>query len=101
MINLDQIDSSVAKEVLMLFIYGDEKTQKKVPDSLIKKLTKISSTSDKEVKITNIENIENEVSEDALNIFSILYYAFIADEDEKKDILSSWINNEQINIEGD
>ena len=96
MMNLDQVDNNTAKEVLMLLLYSKAETQSKVPKSIVDKLTDLASKSDIEVNIKNKDFIENDISSDALDLFSIIYYSYIADENEKKDILYSWINNEQI-----
>ena len=101
MMNLDQVDSNTAKEVLMLLLYSEKETQNKVPKKIIDKLTTLASQSNITVDINNKDQIEEDISGEALDLFSIIYYSYIADENQKKEILSSWINNEQINIEGD
>lgn len=97
MMNLDQIQDNIAHEVLMLLLHSDEEVQNKIPNDIVDKLTKLATSSSKDINFNNKNVIDEEISKEALDIFSLLYYYYVADDNVRKEILSAWKNNEENN----
>lgn len=98
--NVEALDSNVAKEVLTILMFSDKYIQDCVPDSTYYKLSSVAADSDKEVILYKDRKLkEQNVSSDALDVYSLIYYLYVATGDEKDEILSSWKMNESNNGE--
>ncbi len=92
----DFLDSNVAKEVLTILLYSDEKIGNSIPREIYSNLTELAADSTLDIKFDKDKNlIEQNISSDALDMFSLLYYLYATDADEQKEILSSWIMNDE------
>lgn len=88
--------NSVYKEVFMVLAYFDEEMIKKIPDTMLNKIKECAAESKKEVFIDFSKDINDQnISEDAKDFISILYYNYIANENEKKEIENAWKENEK------
>lgn len=90
----DKIDSDLAKEVLMVISYWDSKMINQIPKNLYKRLTELASLSTNDFYINKNQSLINqELSEDCKDIISIIYFLYIAEENEKQELLDKWIYN--------
>lgn len=89
-------NNSVYKEVFMVLAYFDEEMLKKIPDTLLEKIKEYAAESKEEVYVDFNKELKNQdISEDAKDFISIIYYNYIADENEKIEIKKAWNNNEK------
>jgi hypothetical protein len=95
--NLDQIQDNIAQEVLMLLLHSDEEVQNKIPTDVVDKLTQLAASSNKDIDFKNKNVIDDEISKEALDIYSLLYYCYVADDNLKKELISNWKNNDSTN----
>lgn len=87
--------NDVCKEVLTILAYFNEELIEKIPDKVLKKLTELSKDSKVDFYIDSEKNLDYQnISEEGKNLIALLYYNYIANEDEKKQILKSWDENE-------
>jgi hypothetical protein len=90
------VDSDVAKEALNIILFCDKDIQNKIPKDVIKKLTDSAADSNIEVSLDkNILLKDQNLSSESLDLFSYLYYEYVADEEEKKEILTNWNKNDK------
>ena len=91
-------DSNVANEVLNIIMFCDNEIQDKIPQDIIEKLTDLAGDSDIEVNLDKDKLLKDQnVSQDSIDLFSYLYYKYVADEEEKKEIITNWVINEKMN----
>jgi len=89
------IKNDVYKEVLIVLSYFNEEIIKKIPSSVFGKLLELAADSELEVNIDVEKSIEEQnISEESKSMISLLYYKYIADDEEKKELISVWKNNE-------
>ena len=94
--NEEQLDKDVAKEVLTLLLYSSKNIQDKIPEDFIRRLTDKAADSDIEIHLDKDKNLKDQdISSNALDTFSLLYYLYVADDEEKDDILYNWKKNDK------
>lgn len=88
--------SDISKETLTYLAFFDNEMIEKIPGYVISKLTKEAADSKLDFYInTNKKFEEQEISEKSKDLISLIYYEYIANEDEKKEILNKWNINEE------
>ena len=69
----------------------------KIPIKILNNLKEIAKNSSKKINLLPNKKLkEQNISDETKDFISGLYYTYIADKDEKKEILSIWQQNEQI-----
>lgn len=92
-----QVDD-VAKETLDILEYFDSNFVSKIPNKFLENLKRIAETSRIVVNIDNQKNLEEqEISEHCKDFISLIYYNYVADEEDKKEILNCWVENKKKN----
>lgn len=87
--------SDISKETLTFLAFFDNKMIEKIPVHTIKKLCEEAADSKLDFYIdVNKSFKEQEISEKSKDLLSLIYYDYIAEEDEKKEILKQWNLNE-------
>ncbi|MEI3355754.1 MAG: hypothetical protein V8R81_01485 [Clostridia bacterium] len=93
--NIETIED-ISKETLTFLSFFDSKMIEKIPGSVIKKLCEEAAESKQDFYIDVNENFANQkISEKSKDLIALIYYDYIADEDEKKEILNQWNINEK------
>ena len=89
---------SLACETLCVLEYCDKSFVNRIPVKILNKLRSIeSNSSTKNIKIYENKKIdEQDISEDTKNFIALLYYNYVANVEERKDILKIWIKNDNI-----
>ena len=88
--------SDVSKETLTFLAFFDNKMIEKIPNYVIEKLCKEAADSNLSFYIdTNKSFSEQTISEKSKDLISLIYYDYIAEEEEKKEILKQWNLNEE------
>lgn len=91
----EQEMNNVAKEVSVILEYVEPELLKRVPSDLIEYLKEIGSKSDIEIKLETGKAIDKQnILEESKDLLALIFYLYIADENEKKEIMKSWIENE-------
>ena len=89
-------DNDLFKEVLTFLAYFDSAIIEKIPSQLLSKMRDLAADSRAEFYIDEDKDLKNqEMSEACKDIISLLYYTYVADENEKKEISKSWNKNEK------
>lgn len=92
MIKVDDI----AKETLYILNYFDSNFVSKIPNNFLDNLKKIAATSQIIVNIDKYKKLEEqEISEDCKDLISLIYYNYVANENDKEEILKCWNKNEE------
>lgn len=88
--------SDVSKETLTFLAFFDNKMIAKIPAYIITKLCEEAADSKLDFYIdVNKKFEEQKISEKSKDLISLIYYDYIAEEDEKKEILKQWNLNEK------
>lgn len=97
--NLNELNNDIAKEVLTILLFCNKNIQDKIPKKVIKDLSLKAADSLIEIHLDKNKKLdEQKISKEALDIFSIIYCLYVAKEQEKDEIINSWILNEKNNI---
>lgn len=90
-------DYDVLKETLYVLSYFDNSFLEKIPDSFLNALKELALKSNKEVDIDVSKSLkEQSISDDCKDLISLIYYNYIASQDEKKELMNIWKSNENI-----
>lgn len=91
-----QYNNDLFKEALTVLAYLDNNIIEKIPTHVFEKLKELAADSKKDFYIDTEKGLaEQNISEECKDLISLIYYDFAADEDEKKEILKSWNENEK------
>ena len=89
------LSNDIAKEVLTVLFYSSKEIQDAIPEDFVKKLTSLAADSDIEVNLKkDVPLSKQELSEDALDVFAIIYCLYVANDQEREKILSQWVIND-------
>lgn len=87
--------SNIAAETMQVLRYFDRNFRAKISSDFLELLGKLSEGSNIVVKIDKNKELKDQnISEGCKDLIAIIYYRFIATEDEKKEIIRAWNNNE-------
>lgn len=87
--------SDISKETLTFLAFFDNKLIEKIPTHIISKLCEEAADSKLDFYIDTTKSFhEQNISEKSKDLISLIYYDYIAEEDEKKEILNQWNLNE-------
>lgn len=88
--------SDISKETLTFLAFFDHKMIEKIPNYVIAKLCEKAADSDLSFYIdTNKSFTEQTISEKSKDLISLIYYEYIAEEDEKEELLEKWNLNDE------
>lgn len=88
--------SDISKEALTFLAFFDNKMLEKIPTHVITKLCEEAADSKMNFYIDiNKKFEEQQISEKGKDLISLIYYSYIAEENEKKEILEKWNLNEK------
>jgi len=88
--------SDISKETLTFLAFFDNKMIEKIPAHIITKLCEEAADSKLDFYIDVNKNFkEQKISEKSKDLISLIYYDYIAEEEEKKEILKQWNLNEE------
>lgn len=91
----EQEMNDVAKEVSVILKYVEPEILKKIPSNIIEYLKKLSIESDREFKFELGKKLnEQNILEESKDLMALIFYLYIADENEKREIMNSWNYNE-------
>lgn len=91
-----QTISDISKETLTFLAYFNEEMINKIPANVMIKLCDDAADSKMEFFIDPNKNFENQkISEKSKDLISLIYYDYIADEVEKKEIENQWNENDK------
>lgn len=91
-----KMKNDVYKEVLTILAYFDDELIKKIPDNVFKNLKELAADSEADFYINTEKDLENQnISEASIDLISLIYYDYIADENEKRKIMELWNENER------
>lgn len=88
--------SDISKETLTFLAFFDNKMIEKIPVHIIAKLCEEAADSKLDFYINPNKNFsEQKISERSKDLIALIYYDYIAEENEKKEILEQWNLNEE------
>lgn len=91
---LEKLDCDTAKEVLTIISYCNKSILNKIPQEVYTKLVSLSAESNKDIYIDKSKPLYNQnISEDSLEVFSLIYYNYVAEDYEKNKIVDTWVTN--------
>lgn len=87
--------NDVCKEVLMILAFFNDELIEKIPAKVLKSLNELAADSKAEIYIDKEKDLdEQNILEESKDLISLIYYNFISDENEKKELLKIWNKNE-------
>lgn len=87
--------SNIAAETMQVLRYFGRNFRSKISSDFLKLLEELSEGSNIVVKIDKNKELKDQnISEGCKDLIAIIYYRFIATEDEKREIIKAWNNNE-------
>lgn len=90
-----QEKNDICKEVLTVLSCFSNDLIEKIPNKFLKKLSELAADSKADFYIDTEKNLsEQNISEESKDLISLIYYNFIADKDEKNELLKIWNENE-------
>ena len=93
--NIQSLDNDTCKELLTLISYSDQDIQDKIPQEIYAYLMNKAADSNKEVLIDVSKPLEDQnLSEQVLDLFSLLYFNYVATDIEKNNLLNI-LNNKK------
>ena len=93
--NIETIED-ISKETHTFLCFLDSKMIEKIAVTDKKKLCEEAAESKQDFYIDVNENFANQkISEKSKDLIALIYYEYIADEDEKKELLNQWNINEK------
>lgn len=88
--------SDISKETLTFLAFFDNKMIEKIPGYIITKLCEEAADSKNDFYIDASKSFEEQkISEKSKDLLALIYYDYIAEEEEKKEILEQWKLNEE------
>lgn len=98
---MEQIEiSNAANEVLSICEYINPKFVAKIPTDFMIKLKELATNSNNCIKIDiNKKLSEQEISETGKDLITLIYYSYLATEEEKQQLQESWNKNDSIYAE--
>lgn len=86
----------IAKETLNILKYFDSEFLLKIPDKFLENLKQVAKTSKIIVNIDKDKKLnEQNISEECKDLISLIYYTYVANENDKYEILKYWSENEE------
>lgn len=87
--------NNVAKQTIILFSYMDKKMLEKIPSELIEHLQRLAIDSNIKFKYQKDKDLDSQnLLDETKDLLSVIFYSYIASENEKKEILKKWNDNE-------
>lgn len=88
--------SDISKETLTFLAFFDNKMIEKIPSYIITKLCEEAADSKSDFYIDTSKSFEEQnISEKSKDLLALIYYDYIAEEEEKKEIIEQWELNEE------
>ena len=88
--------NDIANEVVSVLNYMEQDLVKKIPIKFLDFLKNLAKDSNKKININiNKSLLEQNISEESKDLIGLIYYNYLVDENEKKQILKIWSNNER------
>ena len=87
--------NDIAKETISILEYFNPEFLDKIPKHFLKDLQELAKDSKIVVNIDKNKKLENQpISEDSKDLIGLIYYSYIAPDDEKAEIERAWDENE-------
>ena len=88
--------NDIANEVVSVLNYMEQDLVKKIPIKFLDFLKNLAKDSNKKINIDlNKSLLEQNISEESKDLIGLIYYNYLIDKNEKKQILKIWSNNER------
>ena len=90
-----QENNDVYKEVFTTLSFFSDDLIDKIPSNVLKTIGNLSQNSKSSFYIDKEKSLKDQdISEDSKNLISLIYYTYIANENEKNELLKLWNENE-------
>lgn len=88
--------NDVCKEVLTILGFFNKDIIEKIPSNMLKELNELAADSKLNYYIDKEKDlIDQDISEKGKDLIALLYYSYIANENEKNELLKIWNDNEK------
>ena len=85
----------VAAETVIVLEHLNNDILKKIPDKFMKPLKDLAQESKHTIQIDINKSLEEQnISEETKDLIALIYYIYIADKNEKKEIIDLWNKND-------
>jgi hypothetical protein len=91
---MEELNDAI-KEFLVVFENCEKSIKEKIPQNVLEYFRKLASNSKKVFTIDKTKKLADQnLSEECKNIISMIYFSYIANDEEKKELKQAWIKNE-------
>ena len=88
--------NDVCKEVLTILAYTDNNLIEQIPDKVFRNLQEFAADSKVDFFVNIAKDLsDQDISDECKDLISLLYYTYIANEHEKKELAEIWNVNEE------
>ena len=88
--------SDVAKQICTILEYVEPEVIKRIPSNIIEYFKKLGKESEIELKLEIGKGLnEQDILEETKDLLALIFYLYIAEENEKKEIMRRWSYNEE------
>lgn len=88
--------NDVCKEFLTILAFCDTDIIKKIPSKILKRINELAADSELKCYIDRKKDlIDQDISEKSKDLIALLYYSYIATENEKNELSKIWNDNEK------
>lgn len=95
--NMMQEPNNVFKETLTVLSYCENNLIEKIPNKVLQKMSDFAADSDVSYFIDkNLDLSEQKLSEECKDLLALIYYDYVAEPNEKIEILKKWKENERV-----
>ena len=91
-----QESKETCQELLAILACCDKEIIEKIPASFLQEVMNIAGDSNSEYYLEGNKALdEQKISDECKNLIGLMYYSYIADEDEKRELQEIWNKNEK------
>lgn len=88
--------NDIYKEVYVVLSHFNVELIQKIPQKVFSKLVEFAADSQHDVFIDVNKSIEEQnICEESKDIISLIYYTYVADDSEKKELINIWTNKDK------
>ena len=94
--NKNQEINNVCKEVISILAYFDDDIIEKIPSKILIKINELAADSNVDYYIDTEKGLlDQQLSEKSKDLIALIYYSYIANENEKYELSKIWNDNEK------
>ena len=92
----EKFNCDTIKECLTILSFCENSLIDKIPKEVIKNLTDIAADSEQDFYVEESKSLlEQKISPECRDMLGLMYFMYVADDNEKDELLNTWAKNER------